>query len=403
MPQSGHETHPLRRAIFFRYALLADDVAAEMARLGIEVHWLTPKTVTVAEFEAACARLQPDFVFSINFSPEVALLASHAGRPYLSWTIDPLPAARLRLHLGTDPRGCVAFAHRRALVAELAGLGLPDVRHLPLAAATRRADATGLTEELQGFRCDASFVGNSLADDGRSFTNTLRDMGADSAAIAMWQNWAAHELVAHQQGIDYHGVDAQDPTTALITAPLDRLDATRLDIAVLVDAINGRLAQLWRERVVRTVDSALRAQVPAMRFAVWGDAGWLASAGESYRGVAHHGEVLSRIYAASRVNLDAPRIYQRDIVTLRVFDVLACGGLVLTEPSTDLGELFTDGEHLVTYTGLRDLARKVALLARDPERGGAIGERGRAHVLQHHQLSRRVGALLHALLERTAH
>lgn len=391
-----------RRALLFRYALLAEDVAAELTRLGVEVHWLTPKTVTLRDFEAACAHLQPDFVFTINFSPEIALLASHARRPYLSWTIDPLPAERLRLHLGTDPNNCLAFAHRRALVEALARLGLPNVGHLPLAAAARRCEAGERADELQGFRCDASFVGNSLADDGRAFTQALREMGADSTAVAMWQNWAAHELVAHQDGVTYEGIEPHEPNAALLSAPLDRLDSARLDLPRLIDAANGRLAQLWRERVVRTADAALRAVTPPLRFAVWGDAGWVGAAGEAYRGVAQHGEVVSRIYAASRVNLDVPRIYQRDIVTLRVFDVLACGGLVLTEPSADLTELFTDGEHLVTYTGLRELARKVTELARDPARCAELGARGREHVLRHHQLSQRVRTLLDAVVERPA-
>ncbi len=94
---------------------------------------------------------------------------------------------------------------------------------------------------------------------------------------------------------------------------------------------------------------------------------------------------------------DEVRPDQRDIVTLRVFDILACGGVALSERSHDLATLFDDGHHLATYRGIRELAQRTVELARDPERRAELAAAGRAHVDAHHRLSQRVDLILAAL------
>lgn len=387
------------RVLCFRYSLLANDIAQELRLAGLEVHWLDPRNVTPPLFAAACSQLQPDFIFTVNFSPEVAWLASRARVMYLSWTIDPLPGKRLDLLAPTDPARCVAFAHRHALVASLARAGIPDVGFLPLAAARHRFEPT---EASNANPCDVSFVGSSLADDGQAFTTALREMGADGAGLVAWNEWLeamlrAREGDAHFVGIDPDRVRAK---RVLAAGPMSALDASRVDASRLADAANGRLSQRWRARVVQTCAAACTNAEPPLRFAVWGDAGWMGVTREHYRGVADHGDALRTIYATSRVNVDAPRLYQRDIVTLRVFDVIAQGGLVLTEMNDDVRSLFAPEEHLVTYKGLRDLASKVVSLAADPGRCAEIGQRGRIHALAHHRLELRVETMLDAVRAR---
>ena len=66
---------------------------------------------------------------------------------------------------------------------------------------------------------------------------------------------------------------------------------------------------------------------------VWGDDGWsaLEGSGARQRGYAGHRHELTRIYASAGINVDIGRLYQSDIVTLRVFEVLACQGFLLAE------------------------------------------------------------------------
>ena len=94
------------------------------------------------------------------------------------------------------------------------------------------------------------------------------------------------------------------------------------------------------------------------------------------------------------MNLDIPRLYQRDIATLRVFDILACGGVLLTEPTPQLLEFFRDGEHLYTYRTDAELVLRVQQITGDPESSRLVAERGRQLVLREHLLSHRVARIV---------
>ena len=96
---------------------------------------------------------------------------------------------------------------------------------------------------------------------------------------------------------------------------------------------------------------------------VWGDAGWkrLEPYGVNYRGKAGHLVELTTIYNAAQIHIDIGRIYQSDIVTMRVFDVLACGGFLLAEYSKGLEDLFILDEELVCYRTMDELIQKLTI------------------------------------------
>jgi spore maturation protein CgeB len=93
------------------------------------------------------------------------------------------------------------------------------------------------------------------------------------------------------------------------------------------------------------------------------------------------------------VHLDISRAYQRDIVTLRVFDILACGGFVLAEHSEELSRVFAPDE-IETWRTLGELRAKVAHFVAHPDERRERAARGRARVLRDHRLSQRVERIL---------
>ena len=132
---------------------------------------------------------------------------------------------------------------------------------------------------------------------------------------------------------------------------------------------------------------------------VWGDAHWEAveQYGVEYMGFAGHLYELNKIYTGAKINIDVNRIYQMNIVPMRVFDVLACGGFLLTEYSDELGRIFEVGKHLETWRDVDELRDKIRwYLAHDKERQ-AIAKSGREWVLQRHTISQRIAHMVHEL------
>ena len=154
----------------------------------------------------------------------------------------------------------------------------------------------------------------------------------------------------------------------------------------MIDLLDGWLAHELRCARVRALT--------AYGLHTYGDDGWSGNAG-NYRGFARHYEQLNLIYGASMANLDLPRVYQRDIVTMRVFDVMACGGVLLSEWQADLADWFISGEHLMMYRSTAEMVETVSrILAMPPLERQAMGHAARNRVISRHRLASRVEEML---------
>jgi len=368
------------------YPLFAHDLAAYLERAGYRVEWLVPKLLNIELFVAIARALSPRFLVSINFSPELALLATLGRTPYASWTVDPLGKQRFELYPNTDPALLLAFAHRKSTVERLRAIGLAGASFLPLGAAERRRPVTDRAV-LERHAAPLSFVANSLADEYEKLRRLLRAHGADAELVARFATCLDEMLGAHEGSVEYAGVGAAcDGVPEALLGGL-----AGIDLATLGDAIDGALSH--RLRALRV------ASLAPLGIVTYGDAGWSA-VGAPYRGIADHGEELTAIYTASALNLDVPRIYQRDIVTMRVFDIMGTGGLVLSEPSPDLLELFSDGHELVTYRSEKELVATAERLLGAPEERAHIAAAGERAVRERHGLDQRFGRILEVLGQR---
>lgn len=95
-------------------------------------------------------------------------------------------------------------------------------------------------------------------------------------------------------------------------------------------------------------------------------------------------EAAARIYPASQINLN---VSLNGDVNLRVFEVVAHGGLLLTDalrPQAGLGDLFRIGEEVLTFDGFDDLNAQVSAYMNDPAACAAIAARGHERYLRDH-------------------
>ncbi|HIF21046.1 MAG TPA: glycosyltransferase family 1 protein [Gemmatimonadetes bacterium] len=83
-----------------------------------------------------------------------------------------------------------------------------------------------------------------------------------------------------------------------------------------------------------------------------------------------------------------------DMVTMRVFDALACGAFVLAEYSDDLARLFEIGTEVESYATLEQLIEKVQHYLDNPAEARTIAYNGRARVLRDHTIAQRLDTML---------
>ena len=378
--------------------LFTDDLMVALGKTGFATYTIDIQRLSREELERTVARLRPSLIAAINYAEGLAEFAAAHGCKLLCWQVDPTTSAPPRATGPTD--GAFLFTYRRAQVAELLAGGFTHVEYLPLAADLERRAPVPLTGgERARYGASVSFVGSSLQPQIAGFRQSFLTTFAPGRPGAVTEAASLLEEVLAEQRRDFSrfvvaaALERRCPELAR-TAPehLDQLARWAGEIA----AAEKRLAYV--SRLVR------------FDVRVWGDEGWRAIAQKDdgdpdsdsrgagarhpYRGPAGHGLELTKIYCASLINVDIGRVYQDDIVTMRVFDVLACGGFVLAERSPALAELFEIGREIDCYATIDELETKVAQYLAHPEAARAIAFRGREAVRRRHDVSARVAHML---------
>jgi spore maturation protein CgeB len=92
--------------------------------------------------------------------------------------------------------------------------------------------------------------------------------------------------------------------------------------------------------------------------------------------------------------VDVNRLYQLDIVPMRVFDVLACGGFLIAEHSPALAELFKVGVEVESWSSIPELIDKVRHYRAHPEQAEEMAIAGLKAVQERHSIQERVLEML---------
>jgi spore maturation protein CgeB len=372
-----------RRALLVSGELFVEDLDAALQARGYTVlPWEVARHAR-EELEQAARKAAAEVVVAVNYTQGLAEACAALALPLVCWEVDPA-TDQPRL---TGPAGRAhVFTYRQANVPVYQAAGFPHVRYLPLATDPSRRQPPAQPPSPR-HQAPISFVGSSMVRQSLQHkTSFLLGFRAWTSAPDETAGQRVLEQLLHLQ--------RREPACFVVPDLLERLcpgwRAAALarrehDPALLV----GEIAAA--EKRLNTI-----AALGPLGIKVWGDDGWklCARAGVEVAGPAGHGAELNAIYAGSRLNLDINRLYQPDIATMRIFDILACGGFVLAEHTPALEDLFDIGRELVTWQGVEDLLAKTRHYLAHPEEARRVAEAGRARVLAEHTVGSRLEAML---------
>ncbi len=381
-----HDGAGERRALLCDGGLFVDQLGDALEREGYRVWMLQAKRFAPEEIDLTVRRFDPELVAAINYTNGLAELCTRHGRKLLCWEIDPstsVPAIR-----GEGHDGVHVFTWRKRNVDVYREAGFPNVSHVSLAADPYVRAPTELTEAERGkYAAPISFVGASMVENVEDFR---RRFGV------LWARWTGDPAEDAARVLnDVVGAQRKDFTRFRIPELLEE-HAPGMRSSFAGDPTVDDPVYLLGEIAASEKRLTYVANLGALGVHVWGDAGWklIERHGAVYRGLAVHGEELTKIYNASTINVDVGRIYQSDIVTMRTFDILACGAFLLAEHTPDLDELFEVGVEVETYRTLGELKEKAVHYAAHPEQARAIALRGQATVLERHTIAQRLHGML---------
>lgn len=366
--------------------LFVDQVRRALHRRGFLPVPVDLERLSLEELEHTVDAVRPELLLAINYTHGLAEFCEARKLPWIAWEVDP-STDRLA-ELPEPTRFGHVFTYARSHVDEFRSCGFASVQALPLAADVHeRAPWDTYGPERKPYEVPVAFVGASMVSSGRALFERLSKR---AAAAGLEGARPRFEAWLHKQ--------RQAPMAYRIPAWIEREWPELEPALAAVGDLSARAA--LGEVAASEKRLGLLAGLGEFEPSVWGDEGWklLESVGVTWRGGAKHRTELPRIYSSAAINLDVGRLYQSEIVTMRVFDVLACGGFCLTEANGEVASLFEIGSELDVYETPGELHEKVRWWLDHPRERARVAARGREAVLARHTIDQRLDGMLERAL-----
>lgn len=349
--------------------------------------------------------VRPDYIISYLFVPMVSEIALSYGIPYISWTYDSPLTALFSKELENDNNYIFVFdktEYRRLIERHNqnasdsrspgeASLG-PKIFYLPMAACLSRIGSIDLKEEeIAQFSNDISFIGSlyqkNTYNESAPYLDELTQLELKYYLLTNLRNW---EKAKPWPALSQHA------TNNILTT----FNAAAWNTTTLPDA--NYFGLLFLTRKLAEVDRVTILNALAEHYKV--DLYTDDTDNPSLVGVNCHGRVdyhtdMSKIFYCSKINLNITLPSIETGIPQRVFDIMGCGGFVMTNYQEELDDLFTIGSDLEAFKNTDELLEKAAFYLSHEEARQRIAINGYKTIRAGHSYTHRVQEMLRLVQE----
>ncbi len=385
--------------LFYRYNSICEPaLISAFTSFGITVHTeeqeMHDKQITPGQCVEAVSgwimKAPLAFVFSINFFPAISYICERLKVPYVCWTVDsPVP------ELFSNALGNAynrIFLFDRAQYEFFSPVNPSCIHYLPLAADNKQFEKAvlSMTEaDYAAYGTDISFVGSlytekcrydrlTLSDHTRGYVDGLMEAqlqiyGCNFIADSLTES-VIHEIM-DADPLFYQGEDLREGVERYLVAH---------------QYVGMKLAALERERTLRRLSE----HFPVTLY-TRSDTSSLPHV--DCRGGVRTLTEMPKVFQASRINLNMTIRPIETGLSQRVWDVLACGGFLLTNYQSEIPDYFEIGKELETYESIPELEEKVRYYLSHEDERMEIAIRGYEKVAAHHSYEVRLAQMINIL------
>ncbi len=317
-----------------------------------------------------------DFVLSMNYMPIVARATKPFKIPYLSLTAD-CPCSTLYSNTLKYPNNKV-FLFDYLQAEKFKQYNPTSVFHLPLATDIQQWDSISITQKDKlAFSCDISFVGSlysevckynqiqsKLPDQMRGYVDgliaaQLNVFGYYFIEDAISEEWAIE--FQKEAGLSSVSEDYVNDIKGIIADTYIGYKCTEQDRINTLKEISNRFnVDFWTQS-----DTSLLPNI-------------------NNRGPADSNTMMPKIFKLSKINLNMTNRAIRSGIPLRIFDILGCGGFLITNYQPELLDYFVPDQDLVLYDSIPDLINKLDYYLTHESEREQIAKNGYNKVKQFH-------------------
>lgn len=336
-----------------------------------------------------------DMVFTVNYFPLISNVCERTGVKYVSWTCDnPL----ISMYHESVFHDCnYIFTFDKTNYLEFRGMGVKHIWYLPLAVDTERMDALlGVPEEvgrwkvaqdpeMQKYRGDVAFVG-SLYE--RNSYDKIKNR------LPEYLRGYFDAVMEAQLNISGANIVEQMLTTNILEQlqeyfQLEKSEGSFSDLGLIFQTtvLGFKIAEIERRRALIELSKHYRVNVYSNS-----DVSDLLRI--QYCGSVDYWSEMPKVFRMSKINLNFTIPNIKSGIPLRIWDVLGCGGFLLTNYQAEIPYYFKEGEDLVCFDGLEDLCEKVGYYLEHKEERKRIAWNGYHKVREKHSYIERIHTIL---------
>lgn len=391
--------------LFYRYNSICEpDMIQVFENFGITVHReememhdknITPRLCSARVAEWILSH-PLSFVFTVNFFPAISYTCNHFKVPYVCWSVDsPVPELFSNALKNEYNR---IFLFDKAQYDFFAPVNPSCIHYLPLATNVKRWEQVILSmteEDYRQYGSDVSFVGSlytekckydtlvssgKLSDYTRGFVDGLIESQLHVYGYNFIMDNLTDRVVSEIASADpqfYHGTDTFMDTDRYLVAH---------------QYIGMKLAAVERQRTL-----AALAEHFSVNLYTRSDASALPKVHN--RGGASTLTEMPKVFQASKINLNMTMRPIETGLSLRVWDVLGCGGFLLTNYQAELPSYFEIGKDLDAYESLPELLEKVQYYLTHEEERIEIAIHGYEKTARLHSYENRLAEMMQMILQ----
>lgn len=391
--------------LFYRYNSICEpDIIQVFENFGITVHReememhdknIPPRLCSARVAEWILSH-PLSFVFTVNFFPAISYTCNHFKVPYVCWSVDsPVPELFSNALKNEYNR---IFLFDKAQYDFFAPVNPSCIHYLPLATNVKRWEQVILSmteEDYRHYGSDVSFVGSlytekckydtlvssrKLSDYTRGFVDGLIESQLHVYGYNFIMDNLTDRIVSEIASADpqfYHGTDTFMDTDRYLVAH---------------QYIGMKLAAVERQRTL-----AALAEHFSVNLYTRSDASTLPKVHN--RGGASTLTEMPKVFQASKINLNMTMRPIETGLSLRVWDVLGCGGFLLTNYQAELPSYFEIGKDLDAYESLPELLEKVQYYLTHEEERIEIAIHGYEKTARLHSYENRLAEMMQMILQ----
>ena len=349
-----------------------------------------------------------DMVFTVNYFPLISNVCERTGVNYVSWTCDnPL----ISMYHESVFHDCnYIFTFDKTNYLEFRGMGVKHIWYLPLAVDTERMDALlGAPEEIGTAESVPAEIGKAgrrkAAQDPEmqkyrgdvAFVGSLYERNSyDKIKNRLPEYLRGYFDAVMEAQLNISGANIVEPmlTTNILEQlqeyfQLEKSDGSFSDLGLIFQTtvLGFKIAEIERRRALIELSKHYKVNVYSNS-----DVSDLLRI--QYCGSVDYWSEMPKVFRMSKINLNFTIPNIKSGIPLRIWDVLGCGGFLLTNYQAEIPYYFKEGEDLVCFDGLEDLCEKVGYYLEHEEERKRIAWNGYRKVREKHSYIERIHTIL---------